>query len=243
MLAVFFKTEKSDEPVLPSTSLHSDNSTVANEDQLSQTEKDALINYVDRVCNRNLNNRLSEFDDINGADKAWIYSHITREDHVYSLTEDEIIKDLHNLFGDDLIINPRKDTVSGDKASMPQYSEENSNFELPIFGMDNSVEYAVNTVKKTDGQYIVNVVEYNSRSDMDTSEIIISAYDDNSNEQWKWKEVFRSKSPSDEDDILKIKEELKQTVLERKNDFKSFDITIEHNGEGRFIVKRIAEVV
>lgn len=204
---------------------------------LSENEKTKLQNYVNDICNTNLNNRLPEFNNINNADKVWIYSHITRTNDVLSMTEDEIKTDLQKQFGTDLILDVKNDTSAYDNVAMPEYDAAQDKYNLPVFGMDNSVCYVINSIEKTDNQYIVNVIEYNTMSDFDNGGTIVSAYDSSINDNWKWKEVFKTQAVQSEEESKKVDEEIKKTVLERKNEFQSYNITIEKSSNGAFTIK------
>lgn len=196
-----------------------------------------MQNYVNDICNTNLNNRLPEFNNINDADKVWIYSHITRTNDVWSMTEDEIKTDLQKQFGTDLILDVKNDTSAYDNVAMPEYDAAQDKYNLPVFGMDNSVCYVINSIEKTDSQYIVNVIEYNTMSVFDNGGTIVSAYDSSINDNWKWKEVFKTQAAQSEEEAKKADEEIKKTVLERKNEFQSYNITIEKSSNGTFTIK------
>lgn len=204
---------------------------------LSENEKTKLQNYVNDICNTNLNNRLPEFNNINNAGKVWIYSHITRTNDVLSMTEDEIKTDLQKQFDTDLILDVKNDTSAYDNVAMPEYDAAQDKYNLPVFGMDNSVCYVINSIEKTDNQYIVNVIEYNTMSDFDNGGTIVSAYDSSINDNWKWKEVFKTQAAQSEEESKKVDEEIKKTVLERKNEFQSYNITIEKSSNGAFTIK------
>lgn len=220
------------------TAQNSNPTAAAESAALSGKEKAALESYAEKICNTNLNNRLPEFENINDAYKPWIYSHITRKDTVSLLTENEIKEDLQAQFGTELKIEVKKDTAAYSDASMPEYNEAKGKYALPAFGMDHSTYYAVNTIEKKGNQYIINVIEYNVSTDFDTNQRVISAYDESINGQWKWKEIFRTESPASKEEADKTNEELKKTVLNRKKDFNSFNLTVEKNSETGFVIKK-----
>jgi len=64
-------------------------------------------------------------------------------------------------------------------------------------------------------------------------ELIISKYDETIEKTWKWKEVFRLNQDTTE-------EEIKSEVLKRKNEFQSYNITLE-KFDNNFIVNKIAK--
>lgn len=242
---VFLKSEQTAKPESSSNttkiSQHADtaqstaeNNTQPTADQIRNTisdkEKSDLENYVLDICNRNLCNRLPEFDNINDADKAWIYSHITRKDNVYAMTEREITEDLQNQFGSELTLNVKNDTASTDNIAMPTYNKEENDYTLPAFGMDNSVCYMLNSIKKSGNKYTVTVIEYNLRNDLTTNETVLGAYDDSIRENWKWKEIHRGSSSETNEEMVK------KIVLEKKTEFQSFKITLEKNSSENFII-------
>ena len=111
---------------------------------------------------------------------------------------------------------------------MPVYDSERNSYQLPIFDMDNSVCYEINSISKSGHNYKVSVIEYNIRDDFDTLEAIISAYDESITDYWKWKEIFRI-SGADNEEIVR-------QIFEKKDQFCSFDITLKKNDNGLFSV-------
>lgn len=202
----------------------------ADNDELQGKEESEIRAYISTICNTNLGNRLPEFSNINDAYKPWIYAHITRDDSTFFMTENEIKENLKETFGDELILDVKKDTAEYDDISMPSFDEENSDYTLPAFGMDNIICYKVNSIQKSDNVYTVNVIEYNIATDFDTTEQIISAYNKNDDNQ-KRTEIFRV---SEDESADKIKDE----VMKQKDKFKSFNITIENTGN-QFILQKI----
>lgn len=205
----------------------------ASDNVMHEDEKSAITDYVLQICNNNLNNRLPEFDDINQADKVWIYSHISRKNDKAYKSEEEIISDLQEVFGNELILDVAADTKNSD-ISMPQYDSAKDAYALPVFGMDNQTCYVINSISKSGKTYVANVVEYNISSDFDTNESIISAYDENTADHWKWHEIFRV---SNSDDELTA-----GSVLDKKEQFQSFSLTLEKNDNGTFSVIKSEKV-
>lgn len=145
------------------------------------------------------------------------------------MTENEIKENLKETFGDELILDVKKDTAEYDDISMPSFNKENGDYTLPAFGMDNRICYEVNSIQKSGNIYTVNVIEYNVATDFDTNEQIISAY--NKNDDKKRTEISRV---SEDESADKIKEE----VMKQKDKFISFNITIENTGN-QFILQKI----
>lgn len=230
MSVLFFKFDKS-QPETTSAIQKSEqySETQTDKNELQGEEESEIRAYTSTICNTNLGNRLPEFSNINDAYKPWIYAHITRDDSTFFMTENEIKENLKETFGDELILDVKKDTAEYDDISMPSFDEENGDYTLPAFGMDNRICYEVNSIQKSDNVYTVNVIEYNVATDFDTNEQIISAY--NKNDDKKRTEIFRV---SEDESADKIKEE----VMKQKNKFISFNITIE-NTDNQFILQKI----
>ena len=197
--------------------------------EISSEEKQELEKYINKICNPTCVVRIDEFNDINKASKKWIYSHL--ESTTTYVTEDEIKNQLQELLGNNLIIDVKNDIASTDDVVMPIYDETTKKYALPIFGMDNVPVYIINSIEMNNGEYVVNVIEYNEMADLYESdnlhEIIISAYGKNGENIWK----FRVNQDTSEDEIVK-------EVLKRKNEFQSYNITLEKK-DNNFIVKKI----
>lgn len=201
--------------------------------EISSEEKNELEKYINEICYPASPYKIEEFNDINEVSKEWIYAHV--QSTTPYVSEEYIINYLQKLFGNDLIIDVKKDIASSEDVVMPTYDETTKKYVLPTYGMDNIIGYAINGIKLNNNEYIANVVEYNAMSDLYESdnnhELIISAYDENIEKTWKWKEIFRVSSDTSADEIA-------TEVLKRKNEFQSYNITLEKN-DNNFIVKRI----
>lgn len=231
MSVLFFKFDKS-QPETTSAIQKSEqySETKTDKNELQGEEESEIRAYISAICNTNLGNRLPEFSNINDVYKPWIYAHITRDDSTFFMTENEIKENLKETFGDELILDVKKDTAEYDDISMPSFDKENGDYILPAFGMDNKICYEVNSIQKSGNIYTVNVIEYNVATDFNTNEQIISAYNKNDDNQ-KRTEIFRV---SEDESADKIEEE----VMKQKDKFISFDITIENTGN-QFILQKI----
>ena len=212
-------------------------STLNTKTEISNLEKEAIEEYVNIILNREIAIKIQEFDDINNADKVWIYSHIDAVDDSHYITKEQIKKQLINTFGNNLILDVDNDIKAMDNII---FDKENDKYELLPYGMDNKVCYYINTVNKVDKEYIVNVIEYNKMSDLyaddiEDKDIIISAYDENITKSFKWKEIFRMDKDTSNLDI-------ENEILKRKYEFQSYNITIIQNDEGLYNVIKIKEV-
>lgn len=229
---IFFKFDKS-QPEASHTAAQSEQYSKENQtekNELQGEEESEIRAYISTICNTNLGNRLPQFSDINDAYKPWIYAHITRDDSTFFMSENEIKENLKETFGDELILDVKKDTAEYDDISMPTFDEENGDYILPAFGMDNRICYEVNSIQKSGSVYTISVIEYNVATDFDTNELIISAYNNNDDNK-KRTEIFRV---SEDESADKIKDE----VMKQKDKFKSFNITIENTGR-RFKLQKI----
>lgn len=65
-------------------------------ENISEEETQAITDYINRVCNV-IFERLPEFNNINDADKEWIYLHLTIEKDDGFATEEEINNDLQSF--------------------------------------------------------------------------------------------------------------------------------------------------
>lgn len=224
---------------LPSSNTNDNNENI-DEDERAEIEK-----YIYKICNNTLNERLSECNNINDVDKNWIYSHIKSVDNPYYVTKEQVEKQLQDLFGEKLNIDVENDIKNIDDLVLSKAYEDEGKYALPIYGMDNTTYYTIDQVMKKNEQYIVKVIEFNRSYDMindeEGKETIISTYDENIDDGWKWREVFRIESNKLEksDDKYLPSPTLSQEVLKRKNEFLSYTITIEKNSNGAFIVKSI----
>lgn len=108
-------------------------------------EESEIRAYTSTICNTNLGNRLPEFSNINGAYKPWIYAHITRDDSTFFMTENEIKENLKETFGDELILDVKKDTAEYDDISMPSFDKENGDYILPANGQQNMLRGKFNS--------------------------------------------------------------------------------------------------
>ena len=205
------------------------------EKNISSEDKQEIEGYINKICNPLCVVKLEEFNDINEVSKKWIYSHL--ESTTTYVTEDEIKNQLKELFGNELIIDVEKDIASSDDVVMPTYDKTAQKYTLPTYGMDNVPVYSIDSIKINNNEYVVNVIEYNEMADLFESdnnhELIISTYDESIEKAWKWKEVFRVNQDTSE-------EEIKSKVLKRKDEFQSYNITLEKN-DNNYIVKRITK--
>jgi len=202
---------------------------------ISSEEKEKLEEYINEICYPNCPYKIDEFNEINEASNEWIYAHVFSTTPY--VTEEYIVNYLQRLFGNNLIIDVKNDITSSDDIVMPTYDETMKKYVLPTYGVDNITGYAINSIELNNNEYVVNVIEYNVMADLYESdnihELIISKYDETIEKTWKWKEVFRLNQDTTE-------EEIKSEVLKRKNEFQSYNITLE-KFDNNFIVNKIAK--
>lgn len=203
--------------------------------EVNEKEKLEINNYVSKVCNGIM--KIPEFSDINKANKEWIYSHLLTNGKNYGnyLTEEQIRIGLVEVFGTDLKIDPKNDTNSADGYFIP-INNGNGRYEfLPIGGMT-QVNYAINSIKKEENLYIINLIEYSVQWDMKSGNpeenYAVFSYDQSSNQNWK--KVLDLKNESEKEIINR--------VLENKNKFLSYNLILERNQDGSFKVKKFEKV-
>jgi len=218
-----------------------------NNENIEENERIAMEKYIYNICNNTLNERLSEFDDINDADKNWIYSHIKSVDDPYYVTKEQIEEQLKKLFGKKLNIDIENDIKNIDDLvlSKSEVYGITGKYALPVYGMDNSTYYTIDKIIKQNEQYVVKVIEFNSSYDMvndeEGKETIISTYDESIDHPFKWKKVFTVETEKIEKSTDKYLPSitLSQEVLKRKDEFHSYDITIQKNEEELFNLIKI----
>ena len=220
-------------------------------EEITDEERKDVEKYVDKICNESLNSKLPIFNNINEADKAWVYSHLKSEDETNYLTEEQIKKQLNNMFGDILNINVENDIKSTDNAVMPIKIKDGKmygNYELPFFGMDNLTYYIIDNIEIIDNQYHVKVVEFNICKDWDNSNdtkmiYLISTYDKTITENRKWKTVFEATGAEvyHNEDTNKPSTQILENVIKQKDKFQNYNIIIEKNDNFKYNVLKVEE--
>ena len=141
-------------------------------EELSKEESTEIENYINEICNNYFSlGRLPQFNNINKADRNWIYGHLTFKDDSY-LTKQEIENELKNLFGNNLNINLENDKEKLESNNI-YYNIERGEYELLPYGSDMNIYYVINSIKKANQEYIVNVIEY-----VQTDNAVIGKYSD-----------------------------------------------------------------
>ena len=188
---------------------------------------------------------MPECNNINDADKDWIYSHVKSVDDPYYVTKEQVEKQLRDLFGEKLNIDVENDIKNIDDLVLSKAYEDEGKYALPIYGMDNTTYYTIDQIMKKNEQYIVKTIEFNRSYDMindeEGKETIISTYDGSISNNFKWKKVFTIETNKIEksDDKYLPSITLSQEVLKQKEKFGSFEITIQKNEEGLFNLIKI----
>lgn len=209
----------------------SENDFINNE--ITTEERENIEEYIDTICNKI--SKIEEFNNINDANKSWIYSHLltngkqyTKKDGNLCLTENQIKEDLREIFGPELIVNVKKDTEFADGYLIPEYKDGNYEF-LPVGGLI-QVDYAINSIKKENNQYIVNIIEYSMQMDLEAqnpdTDYAIFTYQKNSDK--KWKKVFSIENYSED--------AIKNKVLEQKENFNEYKCILEKDNKNNFYI-------
>lgn len=201
--------------------------------EISNEEKTKIEQYIDILCNRPNCCRLPEFDNLANADKDWIYLHIDREKYEQYATEQEILENLQEVFGDKLKINIKNDqkNIPTDRFSgIPWAADEEGKCLLPIWGDTLIFLYTINDIKKENDQYAVNVIEYcDDLVDENPYERAVFSFRENAEN----KLIFRLNDEQDAKDSKVI-----DKVMQNKNEFSSYDITIK-NDNNKLIVESV----
>ncbi len=204
--------------------------------------------YVNEICNGNMY-VLPEFNDINEADKTWIYAKlfpVNYEDNVAYVKKDEIPGMLKYVFGGSLKVD-----VDSDSKLLKDmdygYNTQNQRFEFNI--TDHMIQYImmynINSIDETESGYEVIVAEYGLNvypTEDDAGKNIIMAYDENSEN--KMKEITRvDKTTEDEEfDYNNPDKSVTDEVLKRENEFRHFKLTIEEDDYGHLAVKKVEKI-
>ncbi len=236
---VFIKVENVEE--LPSFSDISIFPKNDNAEPITEEEKTEISEYIDEICNQFFTYTLPEFSGINNADRYWIYAHLKVKNTGYGsqdnmFTKEEIEEYLVNIFGDELQLDVEKDEPEFETILTPSETfGVPGKYSLLITGDLITVEYAIDYIKKEDGQYIVNVIEYTDSRDIMGSmdyNCAVYAYEENDNQIMKdWKRIFSSDGMNEA--------EVESRVLNRKNEFRAFNITLAKDENQKLRVKEI----
>ena len=149
------------------------------------------------------------------------------------------------LYGNDLKIDIRKDTDNADDFVVPKFDEETGEYMFSATGIEVYDQYAVDTIEKIDDlTYRVTVVEYTVNlfggpDENPTSKTIVGVRQDDGS----IKEVFEV-NPNENIELKYYvqNDEIIEDVLENKDNFNSYSITIERNENGLLNVKSIMKI-
>ena len=216
-------------------------------ENVSEEDETAIKEYLGKILNTGV--EIVEFDDINEADKAWLYAPlnecIERPEYDYYVNEEEITRTLNQLYGDDLMYDARSDTDSIDSMFVPKYDEERDEYEFSAFGIEVFSQYLINSIEKVDDKYVVNVTEYTinifgGNEDDPGSAISVGKLDVSGNLE----EIFTI--PSTE--VTELSYNHPDPVVEEEVSystemFNSYDITLEKDeDDGSFYIKSADKV-
>lgn len=214
----------------PSNTLEENNIS----EEITDEERQKVEEYVNIICNKIM--KIDEFDNINEANKEWIYSHLLTNGKKYGkyLTEEQIKTDLTEIFGTDLKIDVENDTSSTDSYFIPRNRGNNKYEFIPVGGMV-IVDYIINSIEKKENIYTINLIEYSVQFDMesDNPEKNYAVFSYNQNADKKWKKVFEL------DGTNTI--EVSNNVLENKDKFLSYNLIIKKNSDSKFNVVKVEQ--
>lgn len=118
---------------------------------------------------------------------------------------------------------------------MPMYNETEEKYIFLPYGGTIPVHYIVNSIEKYNDYYIVNVLEYSVKMDLESDNpeenYAVFSYNEVTDEYWK--KIFDKGDESEE--------EIVQKVLQRKDEFESYNITIVKNQDGNLNVTQVEE--
>lgn len=199
-------------------------------EEITDEERQKVEEYISKICDGNV--KIYEFDNINEANKEWIYSHYHGEGG-YSetgISKDELVNTLKEIFGTNLELNVEKDTENADGNYIPKYNPETGKYMYSAYGDTIGTDYAIDTITKNDNRFIVRLVEYSVQRDMKRNpdyDRSVYRYKEISDKFFQnWEKVFEKGNET--------KEEIKQKVLEQKDKFVSYNFVIEENSIGGF---------
>lgn len=214
-----------------------------NSEAITNDEKSDVSIYVDDICNQFYTYTLPEFSGINNADRFWLYGHLKIKNDGYGIeddifTKEEIEEQLKNIFGNELEIDVEKDLPEVDPIlNTAEGLGFPGKYSLLISGDMILVKYVISDIKKVDNQYIVQVIEYTNDRDIQKDieqDTAVYAYEENDNQYMKnWKRIFSSNGMQEP--------AVKSMVLERKGEFRAFNITLKKDNLGNLGVSEIKQ--
>ena len=231
-----------EENVIANNTTEGENNNIVNKEVTAEERKE-IEEYVNKVCNPLVNCKISEFNDINEADKVWIYSHLREDDETSYLTKEQIYTQLEKIFGKNLNLDIDKDIKENKNNRMPEKSETygvSNKYALPVIDMNRLSFYVIDNVEKKNDEYVVTVIEVNKETDWNAdnegSISSIYTYDENN----KVKEVFKISSNelihTEEKNLLNPA--IKEKVLKQKDEFNKYNLVL-INEDNNLYVKEI----
>lgn len=217
--------------------------TTENNNEVEEALKDKIIIYVNEISNNYFSlGRLPIFDNINDADKAWIYGHLEDKNN-NGLTKADIESHLKNFFGENLEIDLGKDKEALE-ANNIHFNKETDKYEILPAGRDITIQYVIDSIKYINEEYIVNVIEYAETSDFNLE---YSKSDAAAKLIMAWKDYDKEKSLMENGEVVfvieptenKSIEEINTEVLNKKDKFLSYNIILEKDDNECITLKRI----
>lgn len=217
--------------------------TTGNNNEIEEELKEKISIYINEISNNYFSlGRLPIFDNINEADKDWIYGHLEDKDN-NGLTQTEIELHLKNLFGDKLEID-----LDNDKKALEinniQYNEDSKKYEILPYGSDMTIQYAVDSIDYINEEYVVKVIEYAETSDFNLE---YSNGDSAAKLIMTWKDYDNTKSLMENGKVImviepneeKTREEINKEVLNKREYFLSYNIILEKDNKENIVLNRI----
>ncbi len=217
--------------------------TTGNNNEIEEGVKENVVIYVDEISNNYFSiGRLPIFDNINAANKDWIYGHIKDKDN-NGLTQTEIELHLKSLFGDKLEIDLDNDYEALESNNI-HFNSETNKYELLPYGSDMTIQYVIDSIDYINKEYVVKVIEYAETSDFNleyskgnVAAKLIMTWNDYDKEKSLMEngKVIMVIEPNEE----KSRENINKEVLNKKEHFLSYNIILEKDNKENIILKRI----
>lgn len=217
--------------------------TTGNNNEIDESLKEEIITYTNEISNNYFSlGRLPIINNINSIDKVWLYGHLEDKDND-GLTQVEIETHLKKLFGNNLKIDLDKDKDALE-ANNIHFNKETDKYEILPYGSDMEIQYVIDSIKYINEEYVVKVIEYAETSDLnfeyskgDTSAKLIST----------WKDYDKEKTLMENSEVIiviesnneKTRAEINKEILDKKEQFLSYNIILEDDNKGDVILKRI----
>lgn len=198
-----------------------------NENNISDTEKNEIISYINDIYN--IHRSIPEFEDINKTDELWIWDNINQylcnhsefeERNQYcDYSYEEISSFAKILYGNDFTL----ETPVQNPAMI--YDSETNKYGVPMYNVESLRECQIENIEKSGNIYTINIIDY-----------VISFIPPLNNTSEEELIYFHNitdfdLNPTSADIVFKLTElkNYKEKVLKNKDKFTSKTIILEYN--------------